>query len=156
MPKLQVSLPDGDNSYDLTDDTITIGRLPDNTIQIDDASVSSHHAQLTRADGDYVLTDLDSTNGTRVNGKAHTEGRLQDGDAVRFGNIETVYVSENPADAQPMPVETGVALQPAEESVRPANFANASPFQSKKKKEDPIAAGIYAFTGLAFLAFLWQ
>ena len=154
MPKLHVSLPDGTiSNFDLTEDTITVGRLPDNTIQIDDASVSSHHAQLTLEEGGYVLTDLDSTNGTAVNGQSHSQGRLQDGDAVRFGNIETIYASENPADAQPMPEESGVSLQPAEQSVRPANFENASPFQTRKKKKDPTATAIYAFTGVAILAF---
>src|SRR5688500_11143661 len=99
MPKLQISLPDGATpSFDLTEATVTLGRLPDNTIQIDDASVSSHHAQLTLEAGDYVLTDLDSTNGTRVNGATHTAGKLQDGDQVQFGNIEAVYISENPAN----------------------------------------------------------
>jgi predicted component of type VI protein secretion system len=154
MPKLQISLPDGITAnFDLTEETITVGRLPDNAIQIDDASVSSHHAQLTRDGGDYILVDLESTNGTAVNGRAHTEGKLQDGDQVRFGNVETVYASENPADAVPMPEEADVALKPAEQSVRPANFANASPFQTKKKKKDPTAVAILAFSGVSILAF---
>ncbi|HZJ17269.1 MAG TPA: FHA domain-containing protein, partial [Chthoniobacteraceae bacterium] len=69
MPKLQISLPDGtQNSFDLIEDTITVGRVEDNMIQIDDASVSSHHAELVRDGDDYLLRDLDSTNGTRLNG----------------------------------------------------------------------------------------
>ena len=70
MPKLIVTLQDGtQNTFDLFDDQITVGRLPDNTLQIDDASVSSHHATFTLADGDYVFRDIGSTNGSRVNGK---------------------------------------------------------------------------------------
>ena len=96
MPKLQVALPDGTTaSHDLTDETITLGRVADNMIQIDDASVSSHHAELVRDGDDYILRDLDSTNGTRLNGQPHREGKLKEGDQVRFGNIETLYESEN-------------------------------------------------------------
>ncbi len=154
MPKLKISLPDGTAAaHDLTDDSITLGRVGDNMIQIDDASVSSHHAELVR-DGDaYILKDLDSTNGTRLNGEQHTEGRLKEGDQITFGNIECVYESENPADAQPMPEEAAVALQPAAQSVRPSNFSNASPFQTKKKKKDPAAVAILSFAVVAIVAF---
>lgn len=154
MPTLQISLPDGSKaSYELTEDSVTVGRLPDNSIQIDDVSVSSHHAQLAVDDGEYYLTDLGSTNGTKVNGKPHMEGRLADGDAVRFGKIDALYRSAAASDAMPMPEESGVELQPAEQSVRPANFANASPFQTKKAKKDPAAVAIYAFAGVSILVF---
>ena len=154
MPKLKISLPDGITaSHDLTDDSITLGRVADNMIQIDDASVSSHHAELVRDGDDYILKDLDSTNGTRLNGTAHSEGKLSQGDQITFGNIEVVYESENPADAQPMPQEAEVALRPASQSVKPSNFANASPFQSKKKKKDPASMAILAFGAVAILAF---
>lgn len=154
MPKLKIALPDGSTaSHDLTEDTITLGRVADNMIQIDDASVSSHHAELVRDGNDFILRDLDSTNGTRLNGAAHSEGKLKEGDSIVFGNIEALYESENPADAQPMPEEVGVALQPAAQSVRPSNFANASPFQTKKKKKDPASVGILVFGIVAIVAF---
>jgi pSer/pThr/pTyr-binding forkhead associated (FHA) protein len=46
----------------LDGDRITIGRGPDNTIQINDRTVSKHHAELLAADGHYRLHDLDATN----------------------------------------------------------------------------------------------
>jgi pSer/pThr/pTyr-binding forkhead associated (FHA) protein len=154
MPKLQISLPDsGLITHELTEDTITIGRISDNMIQIDDCSVSSHHAELVRSGDGYILRDLGSTNGTRVNGVAHSEGPLGDGDMVTFGNIEATYTVENPAAAQPMPAEEAVALRAAETSVRPANFANASPFETKKKKKDPAGTAIIALAIVAMLAF---
>ncbi len=154
MPKLKISLPGGITSaHDLTEDTITLGRVADNAIQIDDASVSSHHAELTRDGDGYILKDLDSTNGTRLNGVAHSEGRLKDGDQITFGNIETIFESENPADAQPMPEEAVATIKPAAKSVKPSNFSNASPFQSKKKKKDPAAVAIISFAIVAMLAF---
>jgi FOG: FHA domain len=69
MPKLIVS----GVTHELVDEAITIGRGPDNTIVVNDPSISTHHAQLLLEGDTYRLKDLDSTNGTRVNGKPVTE-----------------------------------------------------------------------------------
>src|SRR5881628_1428557 len=81
MPKLVIS----GTVYELVEDLITIGRGPDNTIIINDPSVSTHHAQLQLAGETYRLKDLDSTNGTRVNGIPVTETVLHLDDRIRFG-----------------------------------------------------------------------
>jgi pSer/pThr/pTyr-binding forkhead associated (FHA) protein len=158
MPKLIVTLQDGtQNTFDLFDDQITIGRAPDNTLQIDDISVSSHHAKLTLTGGDYVYRDIGSTNGSRLNGKtltAETDHRLQNGDSLMLGKVDGTYESETPAEARPLPAEKGVALTPAASSSAPVNFQNASPFQSKKKKKDPTGTAILAVGGVAILVFL--
>lgn len=156
MATLQISLPDGTTaSYELLEEKITIGRVPDNTIEIEDASVSSHHAELVREGDHYVLRDLGSTNGTRLNDHSHTEGRIKDGDEIEFGKVSAVFVVGVPGDARPMPTESSVELQPAEESARPSNFENASPFQTKAKKKDPAATALYAFAGVSILAFVF-
>src|SRR5262249_59466921 len=69
MPKLIIS----GVTYELVDEAITIGRGPDNTILVNDPSISTHPAQLLLEGDTYRLKDLDSTNGTRVNGKPVTE-----------------------------------------------------------------------------------
>jgi pSer/pThr/pTyr-binding forkhead associated (FHA) protein len=157
MPKLIVTLADGSQqTHELTEDVVTIGRVSDNTIQIDDASVSSLHAQLTLQGHDYALQDTGSTNGTRFNGKsvkAEEEHQLQDGDQLRFGSIDVTYASEVAAEARPMPVEEEPTLAAAATSSRPADFSNASPFQTKKKKKDPVATALMAFAVVAILAF---
>lgn len=156
MPKLTVSLPDGtDAVYDLTTELITIGRVDDNTIEIADISVSSRHAQLSLDDGDYLLRDLGSTNGTRVNGRELPEGedfKLGDGDSIVFGKIAVIYNSEVPASSRPLPAEEAVSAVPAAASVRPADFANASPFQSKKEGLDSKGVAIIAVAVVALLA----
>lgn len=157
MPKLQIHLPDGKEvSHDLIDETITVGRLPDNAIHIDDISVSSHHAQLTLSGGDYHLKDLNSTNGTRLNGEPVTEKQLHDGDKIRFGKIETVYTSEihAPAEKRELPATETVALAPATSSSRPAGFSNASPFHVKKTKKDTAGSAIFALGIFSILLFL--
>lgn len=67
---------------------VTIGRLPDNTIMLgDDPQVSRHHAQLSNDNGQYYITDLNSTNGTYVNGNlVRGTRKLQMRDVVRLGN----------------------------------------------------------------------
>lgn len=158
MPKFTVSLPDGSHTvYELNDEQITVGRVEDNMVVIPDISVSSHHAELTARDGDYILRDIGSTNGTLVNGRPIAEGvetPLQDGDAVVFGHISVAYQSEKAAAARPLPLETEAAALPAASSVRPADFANASPFQSKKEKREASATAVLAFGGVALLVFV--
>ena len=155
MPKLIVSMPDGTEvTHELSEDQITVGRISDNMIQIEDASVSSHHAQLTVTGGDYHLKDLNSTNGTRVNGKSIEEAHLRNGDQVRFGKVETLYASEIASEAQPMPEEASHAVMPSESPGRaPAGFANASPFTTKNKKKDSVGMGVMAFAILAIVVF---
>jgi pSer/pThr/pTyr-binding forkhead associated (FHA) protein len=154
MPKITVTMPDGtDVTHELTENVTTVGRISDNTIQIEDASVSSHHAEITLSGDHHFLTDLDSTNGTRVNDHGFTKGNLHDGDIVSFGNIHCVYASENPANARPLPQQESHAVAVGATSSKPQDFSNASPFKTKTKKKDPIATSILAFAGFAVLVF---
>lgn len=157
MPKLTVTLQDGtQHTHDLVDQTITFGRAPDNTLVIEDASVSSHHGTLTLQDGDYILRDIGSTNGSRLNGKdlaTDTDYHLQDGDFVRLGKVEASYESENKVEGRPMPEAVAADLTPASSSAAPTNFQNASPFQTKKKKKDPKGTAVMALAIIAILAF---
>ena len=70
---------------------VTIGRLPDNTIMIDNPAVSSHHACVFRAGDDYVVEDLESTNGTFVNEKRIVRHTLQNGDVLLVGKHTLVF-----------------------------------------------------------------
>jgi hypothetical protein len=65
----------------------TIGRGSDVTVRLNDSSVSRRHAEVRpSSDGGWVLTDVGSTNGTRVNGAAVRERRLTDGDTIAVGD----------------------------------------------------------------------
>ena len=156
MPKLKVTMPEtGEVIHELVDELITIGRISENALQIEDGSVSSRHAQLALGpNGNYALKDLNSTNGTRVNGAPATDAQLRNGDRVRFGQIECAYFSDTTGASEPLPAaaEPDAAL-PAE-SRRPTNFANASPFQKKDRQKDPAGLYIMVFAVLAILLFL--
>lgn len=159
MPTLKLILPDGTNvTHELTEYTITVGRLPDSAIYLEDISVSSRHAELTLSGGDYVVQDLGSTNGSRLNGQpmtANEEHRLQDGDIVRFGSIDGYYASEIKAEQRQLPsVDQSVPVEPAASSVRPTDFENASPFIVRKKEVEPGSKEVMAFAIFAVLVFI--
>ena len=96
MPKIFISLPTGDVSKELTGDVVSIGRTPDNKIQIDHHTVSAHHAKLVLVNGNYRIKDLDSTNRTCVNGMPVNEAELAVSCILRIGSIECVYKTDKP------------------------------------------------------------
>lgn len=76
--------------YDLGE-SLTIGRLPDNTVVIDNPAVSGHHARVVWDGRHFHLEDLGSTNGTFVNDKRVSRHKLQEGDVVLVGKHKLVY-----------------------------------------------------------------
>lgn len=85
--------------------TVTIGRLPDNVVVIENPAVSGRHARVFREGDDFVVEDLQSTNGTFVNGKRVTRQALQDGDVVLVGKHKLLFDrtggDEAPAQVEP-------------------------------------------------------
>ena len=155
MPKLTIRSETGESTaHDLVEETYTIGRSPENSIRLDDGSVSSRHAELVLVAENCYLKDLGSTNGTVVNGQPVKEVQLRAGDRIKFGKVEASFEGEAVSAAQPLPRLEEAEARPAELSARPADFANASPFQSRKTKKDPARMAVFAAAALAFIAFL--
>jgi len=75
-------------TQELKSDKTTIGRVEDNTFQISDPSVSSHHCEILVRGGQVFVRDLNSTNGTFVNGEKATETVVKPGQILRLGQIE--------------------------------------------------------------------
>jgi hypothetical protein len=75
----------GERTVALTSDTVTIGRLAECDVVLPDKGASRKHAQLRFRDGSWTLTDLGSTNGTRLNGQTVQSRELADGDKVTIG-----------------------------------------------------------------------
>jgi|GEM_PF-1284630 len=90
-------------SHILRDETITVGRMRGNTIVVEDSSVSLWHAKITRVNGEYYLKDLNSTNGTAVNGQFVSEAKLRDQDRVKFADITGQFHAEAETAAVPAP-----------------------------------------------------
>ena len=73
--------------------TLTIGRLPECDLVLDDPGASRQHARIRRTETGFVITDLGSTNGTLVNGRQIQEEALEDGDTVTIGETEVDFRS---------------------------------------------------------------
>lgn len=101
MPCIRIKLPEnrGEVTHVLAGERITIGRRPDNTIQIIDGTVSAHHAELIATNGHYRLHDLGSTNFTFVEGEPIADFHLHAGCTVSFGTVECEYSPETPSSA---------------------------------------------------------
>ena len=100
MPKMIVSI-DGVviKEVQLTKDRTSLGRRPYNDIVIDNLAVSGEHAVLQVVGNEVHLEDLNSTNGTYVNGKAVSKQLLQNSDMIEIGKYTIKYVSESAGDS---------------------------------------------------------
>ncbi len=156
MPQIRVYLSEDNQAlHELGEDTVTVGRLADNTIPIEDGSVSSHHAEIVFENGEYHLNDKGSTNGTFVNGEQITNAILKDGDQVRFGSIETIFAADVRAKSlEPLPKSERAAASLGSDSARPANFTNASPFPKPKEKTDSLTLAAIVLAVLGGLSFV--
>jgi pSer/pThr/pTyr-binding forkhead associated (FHA) protein len=96
MPKMIVSI-DGVviKEVQLTKDRTSLGRRPYNDIVIDNLAVSGEHAVLQMVGNEVHLEDLNSTNGTYVNGKAVKKQLMQNNDTIEIGKYKIKFVSEN-------------------------------------------------------------
>ena len=75
----------------LTDQVVRIGRMPDCAVQLTDSNISRYHAEIRPSTEGYVVADLGSTNGTRVNGNRVSERALRDGDQITVGATILVF-----------------------------------------------------------------
>jgi pSer/pThr/pTyr-binding forkhead associated (FHA) protein len=113
MARLILSL-DGQTlaEYNMTKERYTVGRLPDNDIRIDNAAVSGHHSLIINILNDSFLEDLNSTNGTYVNGKLIKKHALQQGDVVTVGHHQLRYVDDQAANETEDEFEKTMVIEP--------------------------------------------
>jgi pSer/pThr/pTyr-binding forkhead associated (FHA) protein len=134
-------------------DRTTIGRVEDNLFQIGEASVSSHHCEVHLRGNEVLIRDLNSTNGTFINGEKITESVLKPGQTLRLGNVELkLDAPSTPGTPAPgaapgapkrqveatMVIPRGVSLSELESGGRPPGFDTSKEFSKKRNK-----AGIY-------------
>src|SRR5450631_4315278 len=122
MARLMLSL-DGQilAEYNMNKERYTIGRLPDNDIRIDNPAVSGHHSLIINILNDSFLEDLNSTNGTYVNGKLIKKHALQHGDVITAGHHQLRFVEDD--EAQQDEFEKTMVIQP---SARPVERIRAA------------------------------
>jgi pSer/pThr/pTyr-binding forkhead associated (FHA) protein len=133
MPKMIVSI-DGVviKEVQLTKDRTTLGRRPYNDIVIDNLAVSGEHAVLQMTGNEVYLEDLNSTNGTYVNGKAVKKQLLQNNDTVEIGKYKIKYINEvaGPTFEKTMVIKAGAVMPPMQAPAKPAAGAAPAPAAS--------------------------
>jgi pSer/pThr/pTyr-binding forkhead associated (FHA) protein len=159
-------------TFEVNVERTTVGRVEDNTFQIADASVSSHHAEILLQGPDLLIKDIGSTNGTFINGEKISEAVLKPGQTLRFGQVELKIDDGKPVAApSPAPapapapapqkqdatmvVPRGVSLTDLEQSgARPAGFDTNTSFSKKSNKVNKyfIIGGI--IVGVVILGFI--
>ena len=140
MPKLVV-LSQGLTglSYELKVEKTTVGRIEDNAFQIAGPSVSSHHCEFLLRGNDVVVKDLNSTNGTFLNGQPVTgEAVVKAGQIVRLGQVEVRVEGAEPAKKvvdRTMIMPKGVKVDELSHAgTQPSAFTKDSPFSKKDNK----------------------
>jgi FHA domain len=109
--------------YNMGKERYTIGRLPDNDVRIDNPAVSGHHSLIINILNDSFLEDLNSTNGTYVNGKLIKKHALQHDDVVTVGKHQLIYVD---ADNEQVEEDDEFARTMVIDSSEMANRANGA------------------------------
>jgi len=86
-------------STHLREGETTIGRAPDNSVVLDDPTISAYHAVIQKQNGTFTVRDLNSSNGMKVNGARVIEAKLTNGDRIKFGGVECVFQATPPSKA---------------------------------------------------------
>lgn len=113
--------------HDLNVERTTIGRVEDNTFQIADPSISSHHCEVHLRGSDILIRDLNSTNGTFIGDARITESILKPGQIMRLGQVEVKLETEGAPS-------TGASPTPPATSSSPSSPAESSPIAAPLKK----------------------
>jgi len=103
--------------YNMTKERYTVGRLPDNDVRIDNPAVSGHHSLIINILNDSFLEDLNSTNGTYVNGKLIKKHALQDGDVLTIGHHQIRFSDEQLNDPDQDEFEKTMVIPSAQQNI---------------------------------------
>ena len=159
-------------SHELKVDKTTIGRVEDNTFQIAEPSVSSHHCEVLLRGSEVVVRDLNSTNGTFINGEKITEAVLQPGQILRLGTVEmrldtgdTSAAPAKPPSTVPPPkskqpldqtriIPQGVKLDELQGTGGPPELGSTTGFEKKTDRWSKILPALFIAVTLALLGAL--
>ena len=97
----------------LSKERMTIGRRASNDIQIDNLAISGEHAAIVTILNDSFLEDLNSTNGTLVNGQPIKKHFLKNGDVVELGKYKLKYITEQAPTNEAADFEKTMVLRPS-------------------------------------------
>ena len=139
---------------ELKKDRTTLGRAPSNDVVVKDDAASSQHCYISCCANRFVIHDMNSTNGTRVDNQPITETELQHQQTIQIGASEFLFENERPEDVPTVAAVTPDAPE-APASIAPVplsksqSFSSVSPFGARRQ-ENKLAWQI----AIAFVTFL--
>ena len=120
--------------YNMTKERYTVGRLPDNDVRIDNPAVSGHHSLIINILNDSFLEDLNSTNGTYVNGKLIKKHALQHGDVITIGHHQLRFSEQQTNETEQDEFEKTMVI--------PAGQQNADMLAKAEQKAEEAASSV--------------
>jgi pSer/pThr/pTyr-binding forkhead associated (FHA) protein len=149
-------------TYELKAEKATIGRLDDNAFQLVEPSVSSHHCELFQRGSELVVKDLNSTNGTFINGEKINESVLKPGQILRLGQVEMrletgagagagTGATKKPLDKT---MVIGIQAQDLDKGSHPMNLGPVSAFSKKSNKVNKIFIAVAIVFGVLIIALI--
>lgn len=118
--------------YNMSKERYTVGRLPDNDVRIDNPAVSGHHSLIINILNDSFLEDLNSTNGTYVNGKLIKKHALQHGDVITIGHHQLRFSDQQTNDAEQDEFEKTMVIPAGQQSAEQLAKAERAAAQAAK------------------------
>jgi pSer/pThr/pTyr-binding forkhead associated (FHA) protein len=126
--------------FSLSEGVVTIGRLPDNLIQVDNLAVSGHHAKIYWEADHYTLEDNNSLNGTFVNNRRISKAVLKDGDEVLIGKHTVLFKEERHEEARGHGPEKAMPMVPTLEATVVLDTRRAKEMLARQALTPPPAA----------------
>ena len=112
--------------YNMTKERYTVGRLPDNDVRIDNPAVSGHHSLIINILNDSFLEDLNSTNGTYVNGKLIKKHALQHGDVITIGHHQLRFSDQQTNETEQDEFEKTMVIPTGQQNADQLAIAEAA------------------------------
>ena len=123
--------------YNMTKERYTVGRLPDNDVRIDNPAVSGHHSLIINILNDSFLEDLNSTNGTYVNGKLIKKHALQNSDVITIGHHQLRFADQQTNETTQDDFEKTMVIPAAQQDAE--QLAKAERAAEKAAAESAVA-----------------
>ena len=140
-------------------DEVVIGRAPENVVHLDDPSVSGRHCVIRRDGRRFTLTDLRSTNGTRLNDVKVQSYRLSAKDLVTVGSVEMLFDGDDIEDAHPSQVPPTIVRPATRSGMKPAVARSSGPetiaFKRRQSSRGLWVTLSVVFGALAIGALAW-
>jgi len=128
--------------YNMTKERYTVGRLPDNDVRIDNPAVSGHHSLIINILNDSFLEDLNSTNGTYVNGKLVKKHALQHGDVITIGHHQLRFSDQQATETEQDEFEKTMVIPTGQHNADQLAMAEKAADAAVAASDDDIADDI--------------